>query len=352
MKDYPSLLPYWKRSVFPKALQRTLQAASKQLAKGDISEDVLSAVLAGLSHLPPQACVSGAREITALAIPYPSRQTNAWDSLLSLFRKTAHSLLACTPGLEYLFLFHWDGRLREAALKQIAEPLPSAFWVAAIALRLNDWAGPVRAAATDCARRAFAKTSPDILVTAARYLLAQRRLWQRGEEELLVLDAALARPDVKMALVQDILTDTTGMSRKVLQVLLRDTGIDDRLAEISRLARNAATRALALATLMRAEARWPDAHEQQWVDKSMGLSRRITRFAARPLAFQPDITVLIAQGAADKSALVRKVALQALIDRRELWPDSQNWISRFADDRSPNIQQGADYILRHMADKA
>ena len=56
------------------------------------------------------------------------------------------------PGLRYLFIFHGDETIREAALGKIVSGLPSPFLFAAIAWRLNDRALPVRRAAAECAR--------------------------------------------------------------------------------------------------------------------------------------------------------------------------------------------------------
>ena len=60
---------------------------------------------------------------------------------------------AATLNFAWLFLFHPSGYIREAALDSIVTPPTSAFFFAALAWRLNDWAGPVRKAAERCAVR-------------------------------------------------------------------------------------------------------------------------------------------------------------------------------------------------------
>ena len=338
---------FWRRAVLPETLRQLLQDVSRQFSQGRITAATLRQVLTDLGAVPPQKCVRAANECTILAFPYPRAVRQSWIS--ALFNKPYTDMLGHVAGIEYLFLFHRDGFQREAALKQISGPLPTPFWVAVIALRLNDWVGPVRRAAVTCAQRVFRETSPEVMIPAARFLLLQSTLWRRGLDEMAILDAALARADVRSGLIRDILDDLTGAGRQILLALLQKEGIDNWLHEISLSARNPGTRALALTTLIAGQARWLEGYEKQWIDKSMGFTRRVPRFAIRPIAIQLGFSELITQGAADKSTLVRKVALQATIDRPDTWRLFQKLVEQFSADKNPAIRLGADYILRHMA---
>jgi hypothetical protein len=120
----------------------------------------LGAVLFGFGQLPPDAVVSADSEVSARARLH--WQPRAEGSLLHrLFPKSSElEVLQRTPDLEYLFLFHGDGHLREAALKKMEGGAPNAFCFAAIAWRLNDWVPQVREAARNCALRVFPVTDP------------------------------------------------------------------------------------------------------------------------------------------------------------------------------------------------
>ena len=90
--------------------------------------------------------------------PRPSR-VGLWLRLRTDVSDAERLLL--TPGLASLFIFHRNGRVREAALARLSGGLPNPFLFAAVAWRLNDWVPQVRAAAVCCARRVFAEERVD-----------------------------------------------------------------------------------------------------------------------------------------------------------------------------------------------
>lgn len=112
---------------------------------------------------------------------------------------------------------------------------------------------------------------------------------------------------------------------------------------------NPAVRAIAANTMIAGTARWPVGTQYEWIDKSMGRRRQVFRFETRAVAVAVPKDDLLAIAAADRSAQVRKVAMQALIDAPDRWHDRQALIDTLARDRSAFIRAGIDHILRQQA---
>ncbi len=252
------------------------------------------------------------------------------------------------PDLAWLLLFHGDGRWRELALDRIAGPPGSAFRFIAITLRLNDWVEQVRAAAAECARRAFPSTSPAIIADAAPILLLRRRQWTRWRGEANVLDAALARRDVADQLALHLIQGRTGPLARVLGQALRQDAMDRHLPALARTAIQPAVRARALRTLIDGRATWPEGYGQQWVDKSLGLSRRKVVTGSRDIARQGSMRDLITAGAADQATAVRKAAADGLIEYRDQTATMQAVIEALAADRSPAVRERIAFVIRTM----
>jgi len=81
----------------------------------------------------------------------------------------------------------------------------------------------------------------------------------------------------------------------------------------------------------------------------MGRRKQVFRFETRAVDVAVPKDDLIAIAAADRSAQVRKVAMQALIDAPDLWQERQALIDTMANDRSVSIRAGIDYIRRQQA---
>src|SRR5438552_5596898 len=136
-----------KPSILPTALEQVLASVGQRLDRGESVEAELPAAIAGISAL-PAASISQAATVIADTARLCRRRPNV--SLLdTLFGKrlTDKEQLLHLPDARFLFLFHLDGRMREASLQRISGGLPSSFLFAAVAWRLNDWAEQVRAAA-------------------------------------------------------------------------------------------------------------------------------------------------------------------------------------------------------------
>jgi hypothetical protein len=259
--------------------------------------------------------------------------------------------LDLVPNLEFLFIFHKDGFIREAALDRIETAIPSPFLFAAIAWRLNDWIPPVRRAAVKCASRCFPSTSPVVIAEAALSLLAREDSWGRWSDERSALSAAFARADVAEVMATAIRARPTGPMATVLRYALREYSLDPHLESLALAATQPAVRATAMQALIDGQATWPSGWRWRWIDKPMGKKRRETTFSHRPIAHGASRIRLIEASSVDPSAIVRRVAIASLI-RHPIEPAVAHRIAiALLKDRSPSVREQAEFLLteRHGA---
>jgi hypothetical protein len=334
--------------------RQNLSAFGDRLVSGPAPDGAsLERVLADLEDLPAEAVSRASCEINAamrLGWARPARTKP--NRLLDLIRRATpppseRELMAADPRFAWLFLFHSNGRIREAALDALADPPATPFAFAAIAFRLNDWAEPVRAAAVRCAERLFPLASPELTARTAIDLVDKAFKWQRWGQERQALDAVFANPEVAARVAPLFMTGASGPLATRLRQLLRYPGFDGDLAELARDAVQPSVRATALKCLIDRKASWPIGLGWRWIDKTYGMRERIILTDSRDLAVDQDPGTLIREGLADRSAVVRRVAADALIERRASIRDADQLITRMTADRSPSIRERADYMIRH-----
>jgi len=337
--------------ILPVKLTEALRRIGSKLEEGASLQDELKNALHLLNEQPASAVVRAEREIVhATKLYHHSRRPNR-RFLGLLTWSTDLDQLERFPGLRYLFIFHGDGTIREAALGKIVSGLPSPFLFAAIAWRLNDWALPVRRAAAECARRAFPLTDAPVIAEAAIALLSRENSWRRWTDERAILIETLGRTDVASSLADIIRRKQTGAVASVLRRALQQESFDPYLQELAQEAAQPAVRAVALQTLIDGFANCPRGFERQWVDKSMGISRRVRTFDRRPLgpmASQTQATLrrqMIVSGTADRSAAVRKVALDGLIRFRDEIANADEIAAPLAVDQSSSVRERARFLL-------
>lgn len=335
--------------------RRRLSALGVRLASGPAPDRaVLDRVLADLEGLPAEAVARVAHEINAeMRLGWFQAPRRKPVGILSLFQPappkppSERQLMAADPRYAWIFLFHANGRVRQAALDALVDPPTTPFAFAAIALRLNDWAQPVRAAAVRCAERLFSKTAPDLSAPAALALVNKAFEWGRWGDERQALDAVFANPEVAARVAPLFLTRANGPLSTQLRRLLRYPGFDGDLPQLARDAVQPSVRATALKCLIDRKVSWPVGHGWRWIDKTYGWRQRVVLLDSRPLVVDQDIETLIRQGLADRSGVVRRVAADALIEHRPSLSGVDELVTRMAADRSPSVRERADYLIRH-----
>ncbi|HWA89333.1 MAG TPA: hypothetical protein VG889_04820 [Rhizomicrobium sp.] len=258
-------------------------------------------------------------------------------------------LLRETPDLEYIFVFHGDGRLREAALDKIGSMRASPFLIAALAWRLNDWVEPVRAAARACFERNIAKAGPEEIAAAAIVLLDRRVRWRRGGKEARTLENALARPDVVAQLAAIFRAARTGPMARLLALAARAPAIDAHLERLAAEAFQPAVRAIAFKFPIAGQAAWPEGFTWQLTDKYAGCGKWVRRYGERGIAAQRPLEALVADAARDRSAQVRRIAAAALVDHRNTLANLDEILRLLADDDSRAVRERVDFVRRKRA---
>ena len=154
-------------------LQAALAEVRARRAALEAVDPDLDRIVDLLGELPPERIACADRAIAHEGGLHRLPSATPFVQWLRQPRTDTEQLLQ-NPRLGLLFLFHRDGRVREAALVRLVEGLPSPFLFAAVAWRLNDWAEPVRAAAAACAARCFPRTPPEVVARCATALLVRQ----------------------------------------------------------------------------------------------------------------------------------------------------------------------------------
>jgi hypothetical protein len=262
-----------------------------------------------------------------------------------------HATMRQFPSLAWLLAFHGDGYIRQAALEALSVPPATASQFITIALRLNDWVPEVRKAAREAAARLFANAAPEVVAAAAPYLLSRRYLWERWDDEAIVLDEALGRTDVAAELATRLGELKTGPAGITLRMALRFQSLDPYLPDLATRAAHPAARATALEAIIRGQARWATGFERAWVDKRYGIEKQIPVLASRPINLAVDIESFVRAGLKDPFVAVRKVAADGLYERRKSMSDALPLARSLLDDASFAVSERASFLVRRLSAK-
>jgi hypothetical protein len=312
---------------------------------GDIS-NVLNTVIEQTADEPPSSISSADSQIAEVA--GLSLRSSKQSIFQHIFRReiTDSQLLLMTPRLEYLYIFHRNGYIREKALVRIHGPLPNSFIVAAIAWRMNDWAPRVRDSAIECAKRCFDKTDPVFLARFLLLTLDQQASWGRwSESERELITQQLRRSDVTSELAKLMLTERIGPLPSALGHIIRYPEIDCHLEALAKNAINPGIRAIALRALIELQASFVNGTQWRWIDKSMGLKRKEPLIEHRQLTVIVQRDYLYQLGLGDKSAIVRRVALSGIIKFDRYESKYQRLASKYLSDSSASVRSRAAFIL-------
>ena len=309
-------------------------------------EKRLKDILPLLFELPISSVVRTENEIVAACEPFLWYLDTTFIDRLFRRRNLISSLLNQHDTLKYILLFHRDGRIREAALSKITGGLPSPFIASAIAWRMNDWVPQVRSAAEECATRTFPKTNAQIIAEAASRLLTSTGNWHRWTVERKILAESYQRADVAEHLVNILKTRRSGSLSKLLRQALRGESLDIHLLDLARNANQPHVRLIAIETILNEQAHWPVGRIWLWVNKPDGIRRKVVKFESRPVKAEFPYKAALKLGLSDKSPVVRRAAIQALLDNRHKFENSEQLAKTMLADTSPAVRERAEFILR------
>lgn len=355
-----------RRKILPPELDEGLTQLAKEIAAGAPPAEILfDRVIAGLGALPPGSVVRASWDIAeALRGADPPRhwakldpnmtmeaRQASWDAQernwAAKLRTWTNNLLNQNPRLAWLLLFHGSGYVREVALDGVHEPPASPFFFAALAWRLNDWVKEIRNAARRCTERVLAGTDANVAAQSALVLLERGTAWGRWQGEAAALDAAFGRRDVITILARALRDGSVGRQASCLGYAMRFPAMDRHLPELAASAAQPGVRAIAYAAVLAGKASWLTGFGWVWVDKSLGVRKRVPTSASRAIPDLPSRADLIRQGLKDRSARIRVLAADALVTDRSYILDSDVLMQRLALDRSAAVRSRADFMRRH-----
>jgi hypothetical protein len=339
-------MPVTPKSILSDTLRGKLSILGSRLEQQLPINHEFDGVLAELNKLSPAVVVRADHEIALAGNLQKWRRQIPLVVRLFSSRMRDMDQLAQVDDLKFLFIFHKDGCIREAALKRIDAPIPSPFLFAAIAWRLNDWVAPVRQAAALCASRCFGSTSPVVIAEAAILLQARENSWGRWSDERRALVSTFYRADVGEAMVKIMRSRSTGPMATMLRYALRENSLDSHLESLAREAIQPAVRAAAAQALIDGQASWPSGWIWRWINKPMGLRRRDTTYSHRRLVHNVPRIPMIEVSAADPSALVRRVAVASLIRHQVEASLARRIAAPLLTDQASSVRERAEFIFK------
>lgn len=338
--------PMPARAALPVDLEETLNVIGKRLEKGEPVGDAISPAIDRLASLPPSSISQVANKI-AFAARLFHRHPPA-HSFANLFREklSDKEQLLKFPDLKYLFLFHYDGRMREAAVQRLNDGIPSPFFFAALAYRLNDWVEPVRQAALASARRCFPQTDANVVAATAEALILRLDSWGRWTGERDAIEAAFGRDDVVEQLSDHIASSVVGPSARLLKHSLKSPAMDGHLPRLASEAKQPSVRAVAVHALSASTVAWQTGWEWKWIDKSMGHRIQAPHIQSRALSVQIDRVSVVRAAARDRSGLVRRQSLDAIIRNDVPEAVGREIAESLAKDKSHFVRERAAFIIK------
>lgn len=245
--------------------------------------------------------------------------------------------------------FSRNGHIREAALGRISGPLPTAFYLATVAYRMNDWVAQVRAAAINCAYRTFSTTTSAVVVKATPLLLGQRWQWGRWTIGQSMIDSLLGRREVVDGLFRGM---EGGPTAQLFKQALRSDRNDDRLLEFATEAASPQVRSIAMKALIEGKVQWVEGHQWVSIDKLYNKWRRRPLMQERALEPSLPVADILELAATDRSPVVRKVAADGLIRLRRQLPNTQQVALLLRDDKSRAIRERIEWVERKLLEEA
>lgn len=320
--------------------------SSARRAVGSLSEP-LAAVINAMERQAPSSISEADGAIANAAELWRWQPKPCWRRRSFSQRRDDLDLLLDNPSIAYLFVFHRNGFVRQAALERIAGPLPNAFLVSALAWRLNDWVPQVRASAFLCASRCYPRTNGKLLADFLFETNRSRNSWGRWSvREQQVLDDAISREEVREQIVTKLLGSRQGPLPSFLAYLMRYDWIDQYLPVIASKAHVPGVRAIALKSLISGLARYSDGTVWRWIDKPMGVRKREPKVVARPISVERDPEALIQSGVIDNSTIVRSIALSGLIELGLYNSIDDVVLKRCTEDGSTSVRSRAEFVRK------
>ncbi|MEM6933787.1 MAG: hypothetical protein AAF526_09395 [Pseudomonadota bacterium] len=356
--EFCDLYTHRKRSVFPEDVQELARELGVSFQRKKVSAELVSAFRSALQNLPAESVPRGAseiREIAQMNMGYGYREPiglgSSFLQALGLNQKNGDTLLREHPDLGWLLMFHGSGYVRQAAMEALTTSPSCPFEVAAVVYRLNDWVSNVRTASTTYAREFLVTVSAEAMSESAFFLLPQMSFLSRWDDQALsVLQDSIYRTEVLDEMREQFLAPRGGKVGQSLRLILQRADFDIHLEKLALDARLPTVRAIAIETLLMGRARWFVGYRREWVNKVYGITRRVAEFETRNVEIDFGAEEILRAAARDKSSLVRRIAADFLISKREhLTAEMSEFSDVLRNDKSSAIRSRIDFLDKTIA---
>lgn len=249
------------------------------------------------------------------------------------------------PSLAWVLTCHRDGHVREAALRALEPPCPNAFHLALILVRVNDWVGEIRTLALSRLPAFWHAAPPDERVSLLPLVLDRGRMGRLGADRT-TLEAIAAARDIRKEIVADLIANDGRHSARLFALVLREEWIDRHLPRLSGKAASPLVRARALSAIATGRVKWRTGWHWEAADSFHAPTRKVTDYSGRAVKRDADWPDVVRLGLSERTALSRRVSVQALIDNRAAFPDRMAVARTLLGDRSPGVVERAAYLIR------
>jgi hypothetical protein len=121
--------------------------------------------------------------------------------------------------------------------------------------------------------------------------------------------------------------------------------MDRHLQRLASEAVQPPVRAIAVQALATGQVSWIAGIEWKWVDKSMGRRLQVPRYEFRKLSLDINCVRVLESAARDRSAVVRRTVLAALIGHYLDTEQAKDIATLLQADASPSVRERAQFIL-------
>ncbi|MBL4806643.1 MAG: hypothetical protein JKY31_05055 [Rhodobacteraceae bacterium] len=249
-------------------------------------------------------------------------------------------------GLGQIYMFHFNGFMRERALIKIDPANVSEFLFTATVFKLNDWVPEVRRAAARLLAKMAKNNDCTKFTKAINYLSGQTLSWKRWHDVKDVYLSFQHSPQVMAILAGELCAAKNGAQSRKFRNLLRDSSIDEHLHKLALQAKLPAVRTIALSTLLEGQARWVTGKQRQWIDKRYNIYRMEKSWRSREITCVANIEAILKITATDKTVTVRKIAADFLITHQETASNVPEIISILENDKYLSIRKRIDFIIQ------
>lgn len=259
-----------------------------------------------------------------------------------------------TPKLNWLDIVNANGYKREKSLRQLSSGAPNAFFLALFIRRFNDWVPQVRAAARHALPIVIQNTAPECIVQVLSMAILRWHTWAhiKSTDKALLLQI-ISHPDRMPQLVAYLVNATAGPISTLLAQVGRSDNIDPYLNHIADYAVQPHVRAKAFRCLFEGRIFWLERREFQPARGFYGQDTFIPIIGERKITVHVPLLDLLHRAANDPSSIVRKDAAEFFIRNIEnLGMQAKVFAERFAADKSANVAEQGQFILRKLDEKA